>query len=360
MNTAPSPDAATAAHLAEQDPASTVPILEAVDLRCEFGRSRFRKESVVHAINGVNLQVFRGETVGIVGESGSGKSTLAKALLGLVQPVEGAVRFEGDDIGRLSKESRRHYRRSVQAVFQDPGASLNPRKTVGRIVGETMMLHGLATRRDVRRRVGEVLDSVSLSASYYHRLPDQLSGGQKQRVAIARAMSISPQVVIADEALSALDVSIQAQVVDLMNRLRAERNVAYVFISHDLARVSEIADRVAVMYLGRVVEAGPVDEVMTRPRHPYTKALLAAQLRIEPAGNGQRFNVLNGEIPSPKRLPSGCPFHTRCPDMVEACRTVRIEELESPQRPGADRLTHAASCVIHRQPPNTARQREIG
>jgi oligopeptide/dipeptide ABC transporter ATP-binding protein len=272
----------------------------------------------VHAVNGVDLRINPGETLGIVGESGCGKSTLARLIVGLENPSSGSVTWQGADVTQLHRSRRKDFHRQIQLVFQNPHASLNPRRSVRDSVAEGIVTHGLAPRGDVDRRVVELLDRVGLGPSYVHRYPHELSGGQLQRIGIARALAVEPQLLVCDEPVSALDISIQAQVLNLLNALKAQLGLAIVFIAHDLEVVQHMADRIVTMYLGKVVEQGPCETVYERSGHPYTRALLSAGPRR--LGNRERI-VLQGDPPSPVDLPSGCAFHTRCFAAQEVCST---------------------------------------
>ena len=306
-------------------------LLEAVDLVKHFPvrSNAFRKTSAerVHAVDGVSLVVRRGETLGVVGESGCGKSTLARLLVRLHEPTSGTVRFDGVDVTALSRRDFRPYRREMQMIFQDPYASLNPRKRVVQIVGDPFRINRIGSRADVRRNVRELLEVVGLSAAHLNRYPHEVSGGQRQRIGVARALALSPQLIVADEPVSALDVSIQAQVVNLLHDLQEHLHLTYVFIAHDLGVVRHVSDRIAVMYLGVIVEIAPADDLYARPVHPYTEALLSAMPVIdtgEEDGASRRERiVLEGEVPSPITPPSGCRFHPRCRYATEICRVER-------------------------------------
>lgn len=281
-----------------------------------------RTVGMVRAVDGVTLDVFAGETVGLVGESGSGKTTLARAALYLDPPTAGTVRFAGADPAALSPEALRRMRREVQMVFQDPLASLDPRMRVGRTVEEPLAVHGLGSREDRRRAVLELFERVGLDPRLAARYPHELSGGQQQRVGIARALATSPRLVVADEPISALDVSIQAQIVNLMEDLKEAMGLTYLFIAHDLSMVRHVSQRVAVLYLGKLAETGPADPVLTRPLHPYTRALVASMPRLGARGRAAAVAVGPDEAPppDPARPPRGCRFHPRCPFATERCR----------------------------------------
>ena len=273
----------------------------------------------VHAVDGIDFEVREGETLAIVGESGCGKSTVGRLVLRLLEPTAGAVRFEGDDLLALGQAALRARRRRMQVIFQDPYASLNPRMTVGAMLGEPLMLHRLASGEAARARVAELLELVGLRPDHIRRYPHEFSGGQRQRLAIARALAVEPRLIVADEPVSALDVSIQAQVINLMGELQKRFGLSYIFISHDLAVVKHIADRIAVMYLGKIVETASTDELFRNPRHPYTRALLSAVPVPDPGLTRDR-TLLEGDIPSATRPPPGCRFNTRCPFVRESCR----------------------------------------
>jgi len=280
---------------------------------------------VVRAVNGVSLDLAVGETLGLVGESGCGKSTLGKAILRLVPIAAGEIRVEGTDIAPLDRAQLNALRRKVQMIFQDPYGSLNPRSTVGRSVAQPMAIAGW-TAEATAQRVDTLLGWVGLSADAKQRYPHEFSGGQRQRIGIARALALSPRLIICDEPVSALDVSVRAQVINLLEDLKQQFGVSYLFISHDLSVVEHIADRVAVMYLGTIVEAGARDQIWRNPQHPYTKALLAAAPIANPRlARARQRSVLQGELPSPIDPPAGCPFHSRCPMAQERCKTDRPE-----------------------------------
>jgi len=279
------------------------------------------QRAVVRAVDGIDLEILPVETVGIVGESGSGKSTLGRLLLRLLEPTSGTVCFEGRDLSSLRGAELRRLRRRMQIIFQDPYASLNPRMRIGRAIGEGLLVHGLAARSEIKDRVLALMQRVGLSADAYDRYPHEFSGGQRQRIGIARAIAVEPKFIVADEPVSALDVSIQAQIINLLLSLREEQGIAFAFISHDLRVVEHVSDRVAVMYLGRVVEIARASDLYATPLHPYTKALLSAVPRIgRHAHDGKRV-VLTGDVPSPIAPPPGCPFHPRCPIAEARCKS---------------------------------------
>jgi len=276
----------------------------------------------VQAVDDVSFTVNRGETLGLVGESGCGKSTLARTILQLIEPTSGSVRFEGNEITGLKSGKLRSLRPRMQMIFQDPYASLNPRKRVAQIVGDPMRLHGIVSRDGTHDAVRELLERVGLNPEHYNRFPHEFSGGQRQRIGIARALSLNPKLIIADEPVSALDVSIQAQIINLLEDLQGEFGLTYVFVAHDLGVVRHVADRIAVMYLGKIVEIGPADEVYANPIHPYTLSLLSAVPIPDPRANAARKQiVLEGDVPSPANPPPACRFHTRCPFATEICST---------------------------------------
>jgi oligopeptide transport system ATP-binding protein len=319
-------------------------VLETRDLVKHFPLTRGivikRQVGAVQAVDGVNLQLRRGETLGIVGESGCGKSTLARLLVGLERPTSGSILVQGKDMLGVHGGELRRARRNLQLVMQDPYTSLNPRMTVGDIIGEPFDIHpDVAPRNQRRRRVQELLDLVGLNPDHINRYPHQFSGGQRQRIGIARALALRPEIILCDEPVSALDVSIQAQVINLLEKLQTEMGLSYIFIAHDLSVVRHIADRVAVMYLGKIVEIGTDVEIYERPTHPYTQALLSAVPVPDPTLRGHRDQiVLEGDVPSPANPPSGCRFRTRCWKAQDICAE------QEPPLVERERSAHPSAC----------------
>ena len=298
-----------------------------------------RNTRYVKAVDDVSLTVCAGETLGVVGESGCGKSTLARVMLRLIEPTGGEVLFEGKNMTTANKAELRRMRRDIQIIFQDPYASLDPRQRVGDMLTEPLTIHGLARGEAAKRRVLELLELVGLPADSVRKFPHEFSGGQRQRLCIARALAVDPKLIVCDECVSALDVSIQAQIINLLMKLQRQLGIALVFVSHDLRVVRHISTNVAVMYLGRVVEYAPTEELFSNPAHPYTRALLSAVPLPDPDAQAQRI-VLKGELPSPIAVPSGCPFHTRCYAVQERCAS------EVPQERDVSGCGHLCRCLL--------------
>jgi len=299
---------------------------------------------VVHAVDGVSFDLKHQETFGVVGESGCGKSTLARVLLRLVEPTSGKILLEGEDLGKLNSAELRSRRRQMQLIFQDSYASLDLRQKIGSIIAEPLAIHNIGSRAQRREKVAGLLELVGLEPEAAQRYPHEFSGGQRQRIGIARAIALEPKLVIADEPVSALDVSIQSQVLNLMVDLRQQLGLSYIFISHDLAVVEHICNTIAVMYLGEIVELTTKQILFSQPKHPYTRALLSAIPRPDPKRRGAHRIVLKGDIPNPENPPTGCRFHTRCPEVMPVCRT---------EKPAARRMTssgaaHLVSCHLYR------------
>ncbi len=323
----------------------TLPLIEVENLKMHFPLKEglfARSRRAVRAVDGVSFQVMPGETIGLVGESGCGKSTLGKCIVRLHQPTEGTIRFEGQMLSALSARRLKPHRRHLQMIFQDPVESLNARHTVGQILAEPFIIHRIGDAAFRRRKVGELLAKVGLPGSAADRYPFEFSGGQRQRIGIARAIALEPRVIVCDEPVSALDVSIQSQVLNLLLDLQREMGLSYLFIAHNLAVVKHVSDRIAIMYLGRIVELAGSEEIYRDPRHPYTRALLSAIPQPDPRRRSERI-VLTGDVPSPITPPSGCAFHTRCPFATERCKR------ETPVlRPAPDAAGHTVACHYDR------------
>ena len=301
-------------------------LLEVQKVKKEFVTSKSltgKPLKIVHAVDSVDLTIYEGETIGVVGESGCGKSTLGRCILQLIRPTAGNVLYRGEDITKLNKEQMRQMRRKMQLIFQDPYSSLNPRMSVGQIISEGMQAHNMIKKKDARMQemVLKIMDDCGLAPYFLHRFPHQFSGGQRQRIGIARALATKPKFVVCDEAVSALDVSIQAQIINLLLDLKEQQNLTYMFITHDLSVVKYISDRVGVMYLGTMVELAAADEIFHHPIHPYTEALLNAIPTTDTVG-AKELSILEGDIPSPVNPPKGCKFHTRCKYCTEICTQV--------------------------------------
>jgi oligopeptide/dipeptide ABC transporter ATP-binding protein len=325
------------------------PLIEVRDLVKHFPITRgivFRRQiGAVKAVDGVNFDVLRGETLGLVGETGCGKSTTARMLVRLLDPTSGTIRFEGEDIASLHKAELKGLHREMQMIFQDPYSSLNPRKTVGSIIADPFVIHGMLTGEGERKkRVQELMDRVGLNPEHYNRYPHEFSGGQRQRIGVARAIALEPKVLVADEPVSALDVSIQAQVLNLLRSLQREMGLTLIFIAHDLSVVRHMCDRVAVMYLGKVVELASADALYSFPRHPYTGALLSAVPVPNPGAGKRQRQLLSGDVPSPANPPSACRFHTRCPKAQAKC-----SEVEPPLEPKGEGTVAACHFPLTRE-----------
>lgn len=313
--------------------------LRNLQVHYKIGGGLFKETKHVKAVDGVSLEIKKGETLGLVGESGCGKSTLGKAILRLTEPTGGQVFYDGKDLANISQSQMRDERKNLQMIFQDPYASLNPRMTVGQIIAEPIRTFNLSNGGNVEEKVQNLMETVGLNRRFTKRYPHEFSGGQRQRIGIARALAVDPEFIVADEPISALDVSIQAQIMNLMRKLQKEKNLTYLFISHDLRAVRHVADRVAVMYLGKIVELGAAKTVYREPLMPYTKALISAVPIPDPQieANRQRI-ILKGDVPSPINPPSGCHFNTRCPYVIADCRRIEPKLVEiKPQ--------HFAACI---------------
>lgn len=319
-------------------------LLSIRDLKVHFDMGRGQ---LVKAVDGLTIDIYKGETLGLVGESGCGKSTLGRAILRLTEPTSGQVLYRNRDLAQLSQRQMREERRHVQIIFQDPYASLNPRMTVGQIVGEPLETFRLARGKEAQQRVQELMETVGLSKRFIKRYPHEFSGGQRQRIGIARALAVDPDFIVADEPISALDVSIQAQIMNLLEQLKREKHLTYLFISHDLRAIRHVSDRVAVMYLGKLVEVAEAKTIYGNPLMPYTRALISAVPVPDPEIEARRQRiVLEGDVPSPINPPPGCRFHTRCPYVIQACKEVEpsLSEIQP---------NHFAACIrISREQPD--------
>lgn len=316
--------------------ATREPLIAIRDLKVHFDMGR---RQIVKAVDGVTIDIYKGETLGLVGESGCGKSTLGRAILRLTDPTSGQVFYRNRDLAHLSAKEMREERRHLQIIFQDPYASLNPRMTVGQIVGEPLETFRLARGREAEQRVQELMETVGLSKRFIKRYPHEFSGGQRQRIGIARALAVDPDFIVADEPISALDVSIQAQIMNLLEQLKREKNLTYLFISHDLRAIRHVSDRVAVMYLGKLVEVADAKTIYREPLMPYTRALISAVPVPDPEVETRRQRiVLEGDVPSPMNPPFGCRFHTRCPYAIQACSEVEPPLVEI-------KPDHFAACI---------------
>ncbi len=323
------------------------PLLEVKNLKKHFPvRSGVfsRISGWVKAVDDVSFVVQSGETLALVGESGCGKTTVGRSILRLIEPTSGEVHFAGEDVLKMDTAQLRQKRRHMQMIFQDPYSSLNPRMTVGAIIGEPLRVHSLVNGTNLDRQVHSLLERVGLSPSYASRYPHEFSGGQRQRIGIARALALNPQFIVCDEPVSALDVSIQAQILNLLEDLQQEFGLSYLFVSHDLNVVEHIADRVAVMYLGKIVEIASVDELFRNPQHPYTIALMSANPVPDPTIRTKR-QILTGDVPSALNPPTGCPFHTRCPRVMETCKTVMPQATQT----GEGKEVHTVWCHLYGQ-----------
>lgn len=314
-------------------------LLEVTNLKQHFTSKKgfLANKTIIKAVDGVTISIEEGKTLGIVGESGCGKSSLGRSILGLVQPTEGSIKFKGEEVIGMSSKQMKELRKEMQVVFQDPYASLNPRNTVYQILEAPLLIHNIGNKKERRELIENLVEKIGLRKEQLSNYPHEFSGGQRQRIGIARALTLNPKLIIADEPVSALDVSVQSQVLNLMVDLQREMNLSYMFISHDLSVVQHISDKVAVMYLGKVVEIADVKEVYNRPLHPYTQALLSALPIADPLQKRNRI-ILQGDLPSPANPPTGCPFHTRCPMAIKECAVI-IPDLEEKS---AD---HFAACI---------------
>lgn len=319
-------------------------LLKVRDLEVAFSSRKGGKKTVVRAVNGVSFDVKKGETLGLVGESGCGKTTLGRALLRLTPvPVKGGIWYNGEQINTVTNRDFRSLRSEMQMIFQDPFSSLNPRMTIGQMLGEVLSVHKVVPRSEVKKKIHELLDVVGLSSEYFNRYPHEFSGGQRQRIGVARALAVNPGVIVCDEPVSALDVSIQSQIINLLNDLQKEFRLTYLFIAHDLSVVKYISDRVAVMYLGKIVEIADAEELYDNPKHPYTKALMSAIPLPELSSKKER-TLLKGDLPGPLDMPGGCSFHPRCPEVMDRCKSV-----EPVLKPLCEECGHKVSCLLYEE-----------
>jgi oligopeptide transport system ATP-binding protein len=329
--------------------------LQGLQVHYRIGGGLFSETKTVKAVDGVTLDINRGETLGLVGESGCGKSTLGKAILRLTEPTGGKVFYNGKDLAHLPQAAMRDQRKNLQMIFQDPYASLNPRMTVGQIIGEPIRTFRIGGEGSIESKVQDLMETVGLSRRFIKRYPHEFSGGQRQRIGIARALAVDPEFIVADEPISALDVSIQAQIMNLLEKLQSEKGLTYLFISHDLRAVRHLSDRVAVMYLGKIVELAPGKDIYADPLMPYTKALISAVPVPDPEIEAARERIiLNGDVPSPINPPNGCRFHTRCAYAIDECRVTVPQLVEIKPR-------HHAACIrINAENPNIGENAEDG
>lgn len=314
-------------------------LLEVTNLKQHFTSKKgfLAEKTIIKAVDGVSITIEEGQTLGVVGESGCGKSSLGRSILGLVQPTEGSIKFRGEEVIGMSSKQMKELRKEMQVVFQDPYASLNPRNTVRQILEAPLIIHNIGNKKERKELIENLVAKIGLRKEQLSNYPHEFSGGQRQRIGIARALTLNPKLIIADEPVSALDVSVQSQVLNLMVDLQQEMNLSYMFISHDLSVVQHISDKVAVMYLGRIVEISNVEELYNRPMHPYTQALLSALPIADPLQKRNRI-VLQGDLPSPANPPSGCPFHTRCPMAIKECAEI-VPDLEEKS------AEHFVACI---------------
>lgn len=314
-------------------------LLEVTNLKQHFTSKKgiLAEKTIIKAVDGVSIAIEEGQTLGVVGESGCGKSSLGRSILGLVEPTEGSIKFKGEEVTEMSSKQMKELRKEMQVVFQDPYASLNPRNTIRQILEAPLIIHNIGNKKERKERIENLVAKIGIRKEQLSNYPHEFSGGQRQRIGIARALTLNPKLIIADEPVSALDVSVQSQVLNLMVDLQQEMNLSYMFISHDLSVVQHISDKVAVMYLGRIVEIANVDELYSYPMHPYTQALLSAVPIADPLQKRNRI-VLQGDLPSPANPPSGCPFHTRCPMAIKECAEI-VPSLEEKS------AEHFAACI---------------